>query len=642
MQLRYVRLSAKGTPIEKLSAGGHPLERIQHHPELGVLVPEPYVVLDFDTRSDARIALEIIRGENLNCLVLQTTRGIHAWFKSPEPMKNSIKARCASDLYYDVRSYGKLSYVKVKTKGKWREWIHKPPEGGEIMEIPAYFRPLRSNISFKDLEDGDGRNSAFFEYILHMQTKGFTREEIRETLGIINKYVVKDPLSESELETICREEAFKDDDELVKNIEASIFNEEGKFQHHIFAHLLVENLNVVTVNEVCYVYKDGYYQASDRTIEKQMIRIYPGIRRQQRAETLDYIKILSHVKASDVKIDEWVVNLQNTRLDVRTDELLPFDPQALDFCRLPVSYDPLASCPALDGMLRRVFQGDEEVLLLFEEMIGYLLVRNCRYRKGFLFYGGGSNGKSTVLNMIRTFCGSENTSTIEMDKLSDKFKTAELENKLVNIGDDLNQREIGDTGTLKKLFTGEGVTVERKGQDPFTLHSYAKLLFSSNSLPRIMDKTHGMYSRLMLIPFNARFSPDDADFDPFIEEKVTTPEAMSHLLNMGLRGIKRLIANNQFTMPQVVVEALSEFKREQSTVLTWIDEENIDETHLVASPTDALFSEFRDWCVRSDIKYRASIRTFHRDIEEGFGFTRKRVRNQNTGNEYKWFFMEDE
>ena len=362
MQVRYVRLSAKGTPIEKLSAGGHPLERIQHYPELGVLVPEPYVVLDFDTHSDARIALEIIRGENLNCLVMQTTRGIHAWFKSPEPMKNSIKVRCASDLYYDVRSYGKLSYVKVKTKGKWREWIHKPPEGEEIMEIPAYFRPLRSNISFKGLEEGDGRNSAFFEYILHMQTKGFTREEIRETLRIINKYVVKDPLPESELETICREEAFKDDDELVKNIEASIFNEEGKFQHHIFAHLLVENLNVVTVNEVCYIYKDGYYQASDRTIEKEMIRVYPGIRRQQRAETLDYIKILTHVKASDVKIDEWVVNLQNTRLDVRTDELLPFDPQALDFCRLPVSYDPLAYCPALDNMLRRVFRDDDEVL----------------------------------------------------------------------------------------------------------------------------------------------------------------------------------------------------------------------------------------------------------------------------------------
>ena len=105
--------------------------------------------------------------------------------------------------------------------------------------------------------------------------------------------------------------------------------------------------------------------------------------------------------------------------------------------------------------------------------------------------------------MIRKFCGSENTLPSKWTSFP-KFKTAELENKLVNIGDDLNQREIGDTGTLKKLFTGEGF-VERKGQDPLHAHSY-ETPFSSNSLPRIMDKTHGMYSRLMLIPFNARFS----------------------------------------------------------------------------------------------------------------------------------------
>ena len=104
----------------------------------------------------------------------------------------------------------------------------------------------------------------------------------------------------------------------------------------------------------------------------------------------------------------------------------------------------------------------DSVIDLFEEMVGYILIKNCRFRKGFILYGGGHNGKSTVLNLLKKFVGEENLSTIELKKLSDTFLTAELENKLANIGDDIDASEIGDTGTIKKLFTGESMTVQRE------------------------------------------------------------------------------------------------------------------------------------------------------------------------------------
>jgi putative DNA primase/helicase len=561
-------------------------------------------------------------------MVMQTTRGYHFWFKSQEPWKNFKKTRLAIGIYADCRSHGKLFQTFP---------------ADEIEEVPCWLRPLSfSKYSFKGMKSGDGRNQDLFEYILVLQSKGYSKEQIAKTITIINNYVFAEPLPESELSTILRDESFKSDEELSAYAEAAVegcFDDEGGFKHNKFAELLTQKMNIITVNEQCYIYKDGYYQKAERYIDKEMITLYKRMRRSQRSEVLDYIKILTHMKSEDIPKQEYIINLKNTRLDLRSGKALPFDPSVIDFCRVPVIYDPDAYCADLDKTLNKVFKHDRQVIDLFEEMVGYMLIKNCRFRKGFLFYGSGSNGKSTILNLLKKFIGEENCSTIEMEKLSDRFKTAELENKLVNIGDDINRRDIIDTGTIKKLFTGESVTVERKGQDPFTLKNYAKMIFSCNEIPRIADKTYGMYSRLMLIPFTATFTAADEDFDPFIEDKITTDEALSYLLNIGLRGLRRLLRNNSFTQPKVVVEALENYKKDNSNVLTWIEDEGITTKQLLTDTTDKLFSEFKDWCTRSDIKFGASIRSFHKEIEDKYGYERKRVSSKETGDKYKWKFV---
>ena len=638
--MRYIKLGKDKKPIEKLTAGGHPREEVEDWDNLGVLIPEPMVVFDFDTPSESEIMLKIVEDLDIHCLAMKTTRGVHLWFKSPKVMKNSIKTRCAIGLHYDVRSHGKLCFSCVKKDGEWREWL-RTYHSEEIEEVPAWLTPLSyGKTPFKGMTDGCGRNQALYEYILIMQSKGYSREEIRETIRIINSYVFADPLPESEIATILRDESFKDEAELQSQEAVAYFDDEGKFQHNIFGDALIHDLRIICVNETLYIYEDGYYQPSDRIIEQKMIQMFPKIRKAQRTEVLEYLKIQTHVKSDDIKVDEYVINLKNTRFDLRTSQPIPYTQDAIEFCRIPVNYDPSAYCADLDKCLNKVFCGDREIIDLFEEMVGYMLIKNCRFRKGFILYGGGSNGKSTILNLLKKFIGYGNCSTIELEKLADPYKTAELENKLVNIGDDIDRKDITGTGTLKKLFTGESVTVERKYEKPFTLRSYAKLIFSCNDIPRIADKTHGMYSRLTFIPFNATFSQDDEDFDPFIEEKITTDEGLSYLLNMALRGLRRLLKNNGFTKSAVVSAALESYKTDNSTVLTWVSEENITLSMMTATTTDRLFTDFKDWCARSDIKFGASIRTFHKEIEEKFNLERIRSRvPDGKANERSWKFV---
>ena len=237
---------------------------------------------------------------------------------------------------------------------------------------------------------------------------------------------------------------------------------------------------------------------------------------------------MRQIKSGSIRVNPYILNLENTRYDIRSGKCLPFDPDVIEFDRIPVKYDPSAYCADLDKMLNRVFLGDKEVINLFEEMIGSILIKHNRYQKGFLFYGSGSNGKSTILDLIKTFLSPPNYSTIALERVTERFITAELEHKLANIGDDVDNVIIKDTGTLKKIFAGNTIMVERKSEKPFMIEPYATHIYSCNAIPRSFDKSDGFYRRWMIIPFNARFSSDDPDYDPLIEDKITTPEALSY------------------------------------------------------------------------------------------------------------------
>lgn len=625
--MQYVILDGK-TPTHsfKDGQGTKTWDEVKDFDNVAVVVPKGYVVLDFDTTSDAEIMLKIVDALDLKCKVMKTTRGIHCWFKAPEEdPKNFIKNRLAIGIYCDRKSGGRNAYVKIKQDGKNREWIRKV-KGDEIEIVPKWLYSVSApsgKFGFKEMGEGSGRNQELFNYIVYLQTKGFSREEIRQTIQIINDYVLAEPLSDTEIATICRDEAFKPDDVIAEQIAQA--DKKAGFSHNEFGDQLIQEFKIIEVNGVLYVYEDGFYQADDKIIENKMLELYPGILQRQRTEVLAYIKIKTHVNAKDLKVNPYVINLKNTRLDIRSSECLEFTPDAIEFDRIPVVYDPSAYCADLDKMLNRVFLGDREVINLFEEMLGACLLKHNRYQKAFLFYGNGSNGKSTILDLIKTFLGGRNYAAIALEKVTDRFNTAELENKLANIGDDVDNVTLKDTGTLKKLFSGNAIMVERKGERPYTIEPYATHIYSCNTIPRSFDKSDGFYRRWLLIPFNAKFSVNDEDYDPMIGDKITEATALSYLLNIGIRGAQRLIRNGHFTEPQTVIDALEAYKADNSTVLSWIDDKELNEDYFLEKPRDTIYSEFADWCKVSGIKSSnvTGKKSFFKEVTQKFDFEEK-------------------
>ena len=601
--MQYIILDGK-TPTHnfKDGQGAKTWNEVKDFDNVAVIVPKGYVVLDFDTTSDAEIMLKIVDALDLKTRVMKTTRGIHCWFKAPEENpKNFIKNRLAVGIFCDRKSGGRNAYVKIKQDGHAREWIRKV-KGDDLDVVPKWLTPISApsgKFDFKGMSDGSGRNQELFNYIIYLQTKGFNRAEIRETIHIINDYVFADSLSEYEIATICRDEAFKPDDVIAEQISQA--EKRSSFSHISVAEEIIEKHRLVRYNGVTYEYLDNYYQPAE-FLRRYVRETYRGAKNNQVNEVVSYIADMREIKRGSIKVNPYILNLKNTRLDLRTGACLEFNPDVIEFDRIPVTYDPSAYCSDLDKMLNRVFLGDRDVINLFEEMIGSILLKHNKYQKAFLFTGKGSNGKSTILDLIKTFIGVENYASLSLEEVTGRFNKILLEHKLANIGDDIDNVTIKDTGTLKKMTAGNAVTVENKGEKGYSAELYATHIYSANEIPRSFDKTDGFYRRWLIIPFNAKFTAEDPDFDPLIEEKITTDTALSYLLNIGIRGANRLIKRGKFTEPDSVREALEQYKAENSTVLSWIEDKALDMDYFLENSTDKAYSDFTDWCKLSGIK----------------------------------------
>ena len=292
-------------------------------------------------------------------------------------------------------------------------------------------------------------------------------------------------------------------------------------------------------------------------------------------------------------------------------------------------YNPAAHDDLLDHTLNRLACDDPEVRALLEEMVGYCMYRRNELGKAFILIGDKSNGKSTFLHVVKNLLGDQNIASLDLKELGDRFKTAELFGKLANIGDDIGDEFIANASVFKKLVTGDRVNVERKGQDPFEFNNYSKFLFSANNIPRIKDKTGAVQRRLVIVPFDAKFTPNDADFRPFIKDELCEQGSMEYLALLGLQGLKRVLGNAQFTTSSRVQGQLDEYEENNNPIIGFINEVGVD--GLENEATDSVYRRYKEYCIANNFQALSKIE-FSRQITKRCGFTTalKWIRNRKT------------
>lgn len=580
------------------------LDEVENAPEYAGVLNDPIILVDLDDEEESDILLDIVEDKNLCCRVYQTTRGKHFLFKNYSVDNNKTRAKTGINLTADMKLGLRNSYEVIKFGGKKRKILYdKTDENGEYQNIPKWLTPVKTNYDFYSMKPGDGRNQSFFNYILTLQTYDFTVEEARECIRLINDYVLGEPLSDQELDTILRDEAFQ----------KPIFYQGKTLLHDRFARYLKNNNHIMRINGVLHMYKEGIYRPGTSDIESQMIKLLPGLKMAQRREVLAYLEVLitENINPADANF----MAFKNGVYDMVTDQFKDFDPDTIITNRINWNYNPAAYSLIADHTLNKMACDDPEIRCLLEEVIGYCFYRRNELRKAFILIGDRANGKSTYLDMIKSLLGDMNTAALDLKELGDRFKTAELFGKLANIGDDIGDEFIPNPAIFKKLVSGDRVSVERKGKDPFEFNNYSKFLFSANNIPRIKDKTGAVLDRLVIIPFNAVFSKDDPDFDPYIKYKLREPEVMEYLINIGLQGLKRVLENNGFTVSTKVQKELESYEEQNNPILLFFKE--CGRAEIINQSTKDIYMQYSVFCTENNMQPMSNIE-FSKQVKKKF------------------------
>lgn len=606
----YIRTKDK-TAIDKFKGVDNlkTLEQVQSLPEYaGILAPDA-VLIDIDDAEQAEILMQIVEHFQLNCRVYQTTRGKHFLFKNSKLEHCRTHCTLACGLTADIKSGFKSSYEVLKFDGKERfiEWDIE--EGQEYQEIPKWLFPVRTNANFLNMDAGDGRNQELFNYILTLQSSDFSVDEARETIRIINKFVLKEPLSDKELEVILRDEAFQ----------KPVFYKGSTFLFDKFANYMKSNHHIIRINNQLHMYQDGIYISGQADIEGEMIKHIPSLNRAKRKEVLDYLDIM--IRENTPAAEAHLIAFRNGVLDVMDDTFSPFTPNHIITNRIDWDYNPQAYDELTDKTLDKIACNDNNIRLLLEEAVGMCMFRRNELGKAFILTGTGSNGKSTFLNMLKHMLGKRNISSLDLKKLSDRFSTVMLFGKMANIGDDISDEFVVDSSMFKKIVTGETIDAEQKGQPKFEFEPFVKLFFSANNIPR-MGKgrdSAAILRRLVIIPFEAKFSPTDDDYVPFIGDKLKNQESMEYFIQLGLKGLKRVLETRQFTSSEKIQKELDEYEESNNPVLGFIRECETEDFQIENNPTSNVYKRYTEYCIANNLNPMSNIE-FSKQINKLLNF----------------------
>ena len=278
---------------------------------------------------------------------------------------------------------------------------------------------------------------------------------------------------------------------------------------------------------------------------------YTGLKNNHVNEVIGVIKRLGYKTINDLEPHPDLLNLKNGVFNTKTRELEPHSPKYIFTSEMPIQYNPDAKCQNflkfLDTICETKDENGNEIVSkidgrlekdrkkdLIQEMMGYLLLRKYKYHNAFLLYSSGRSGKSTLVEINEKMLGKDNVSHVGLSDITkDKFSSFELYHKLANFGGEIsNNDEIRDSREFKTLTGADTHRARPIYRQGFDFESYAKMIFTGNSVPKTYDSSEAFYSRWIIITFDRYLKLEERIGD--YANVITTPEELSGLFNWAL------------------------------------------------------------------------------------------------------------
>lgn len=340
----------------------------------------------------------------------------------------------------------------------------------------------------------------------------------------------------------------------------------------------------------------------------------------------------------------------NGVVDFSDGKLRDFSPEWPVIFQHNYVYDPEADCPTWKAFLKQVLP-ERTSRITLQMFLGLVTMDRSKLKRPvencLALYGNSSNGRGVVNDVIRGVFGSENISTLSMEKIfddSDKGKVARsaLLGKAINFSGDVSESTILKHEDKFRMFVG-GRDIEARilRGGTFTLSNVPWQIFNFNEIPSYDG--HTVFSRFLYLLFN-EVIPEDMQ-NPFISKELE--DEYPGIMNWVLKGARYTrIHGYKFPKSDNAVREKLICIGEQNSMLAWMMLLKLSVTPRVPGEeyrwvmSNQLYGHYAAFCDENGFQ-KFTIVAFGSRLR-GFGFKGQYKMRTNKGNKYKVYgFSQD-
>lgn len=594
---------------------------------IGWVVPKDMVVVDIDNVDDLRsqeVLETLLKKFEVSYSYNYTSKGMHLLFVDrTESIKSDSRTKCALNILIDTRA-NSSGYIILpcndphRTWGKWNDFVE---------DIPYFLKPLvKDNTpSFIGLSEGDGRNNALFKWRTKLeQSHKLSAAEVEKSIRIINENLFETPMPNNELfKTVLRKIDEKPDNTDKENI------------YNKLADDLLSKIDLISYYDNFYQFNGIYYKPITTTELERIIHfeLSHNLSQSARREIVAFLKIKTQIRAEDFDKDWNKIACKNGILNLVTGEVEQPNKSEINTIYIPYAYDnnPYYS-PKIDQFMKDITGADPLKMEFLYQIVGNCLLKRNIFHRFFIMVGEGGTGKSTFTNVIQKLVGDSNCSHVSLSDFDKDYYLATIMGKLVNIDDDVADNKILEyTGRFKSVVSGDKISVRQIYREVEDHIPFATLIFNCNKLPKIMDRTSGLYRRIILIELNNKVKHPD----PMFVEKLQDQD-MEYFLYKSVQAVKTAMEEGHFRLPYSDDKLMNMFKRRQSPVNEWLYENEITLGDLHNAECAPLYAQFADWCTRNGYQRPMTAFSFKEELRSIFDLE---IKFENCGAASKQFYF---
>lgn len=307
---------------------------------------------------------------------------------------------------------------------------------------------------------------------------------------------------------------------------------------------------------------------------------------------------------------DYLIAVGNGLFNTKTKTLEPFDPKHFITAKVDTNYNihALTNYELIkntyfnfDEWLKSIACNDDEIVTLLWQLINEAINPNKTRRKIAIMLGNGTNGKSTFRQMMINLIGDINISVSTPHELQSRFGLTSLEGKICNYGDEVGTKPLDEMDKLKSISSGESVNYERKNKDVRNYDFKTLLMFNSNEIPPIKDKSDAVLNRLLIIPFKANF--EGVKDESIKDEKLNNKIILEYILYTALH-----LDFDKFIIPEAVQKQLLNYRKENDSVFSFmLYYKDKGYHHVSCFPVRYLTDDYENFCYENGYNTRKRI-----------------------------------